>query len=174
MDLNNRISVAVRMTDAWNARDVDTYLSFLTEDAVWDDPSMPEPSRGREAIRETFRVVLRAFPDFLYTIREPICVSPDGSRCAVQWRIQATFLGPYDPPRYAPTGLKTDFKGIDWLEFRGDQVCSITTYVNLMVPTGQMLGLEMQTPAPGSWQEKLGVLSERMLAAWLRFRTHHS
>src|SRR5215213_7570794 len=111
MDLHITRLIVERMIGAWNAHDLDTYATFLTEDAIWDDPSMPVPTRGRDAIRRFGHGVLRAFPDHHYTIREPICVSPDGTLCAVPWRIEATFLGPFDPPGFAPTGQKTAFDG---------------------------------------------------------------
>ena len=63
------------MVDAWNAKDIDTYLGYLAEDVVWSDPAMPAPCVGRKAVAEFSRSVLRAFPDFQYSIRGPICMS---------------------------------------------------------------------------------------------------
>ncbi len=85
-------SVVGGMVEAWNDRDLDGYVSQLTEDVVWNDPAMVEPAEGREAVRAFSETVLRAFPDFRYTIRPPICVADDGSRCAVPWKSEEAIL----------------------------------------------------------------------------------
>ena len=116
-----------RMAAAWNARDLEGYLSLLTEDVVWDDPAMQAPAVGRDAVKSFSETVLRAFPDFHYTIRQPLCIAPNGSRCAVPWKITGTHLEPMEPPGFAPTGRRVEFEGVDMLEFRGGRVSRIDT-----------------------------------------------
>ncbi len=62
------------MADAWNARDLDRDLSFLTQDVVWRDPAMVAPAENLTAVRTFSQSVMRAFPDFHYAIRDPLCV----------------------------------------------------------------------------------------------------
>jgi uncharacterized protein (TIGR02246 family) len=155
------------MVEAWNERDLDGYLSHLTDDAVWHDPVMVEPAEGREAVRAFSEAVLRAFPDFRYTIRPPVCVADDGVRCAVPWKIEGTHSAPLEPPGYEPTGRKAAFEGIDLLGFRGERVCRIDTYFDVLVPAEQLLGLTLR-PRPGSWRERFVVSVQRIRAAWLR------
>jgi steroid delta-isomerase-like uncharacterized protein len=158
-----------RLAAAWNDRDIETFLSFLTDDVVWDDPAMEAPAVGRDAIRGFSETVLRAFPDFQYRIRPPICVAADGTRCAVPWTITATNLGDMDPPGFAPTGRRVEFDGIDLLEIRERRVSRIDTVFNIVPPAEQLLSLSMR-PAPGSLRQRLLVRAQRLVAAWLRNR----
>jgi len=109
MDADAARQLAVRIAAAWNARDLDGFSAQLTDDVVWDDPAMQEPARGRSAVMRFARAVLRAFPDFRYAIREPMCASQDGTRCAVPWRITATHRAPLDPPGYGPTLRRAEY-----------------------------------------------------------------
>jgi len=94
--------VVYALLDAWNSRDLPRFLSLLTDDVEWHDLGMPDaPARGREAVRSFSEAVLRAFPDLRYTIQSPLCVAPDGSRCAVLWQITDTL--PL-PARWAAQG----------------------------------------------------------------------
>ncbi|HSG80854.1 MAG TPA: nuclear transport factor 2 family protein [Gemmatimonadota bacterium] len=155
------------MAAAWNVRDLERYLSYLTEDVVWADPAMPVPAVGREAVRAFSESVLRAFPDFCYEIRHPVCVAADGSRCAVAWTIRATSLGSLDPPGFGPSGRAVEFQGVDLLEFRAGEVSRIDTYFDVREPTAQLLSVELR-PAPGSPMERIFVWAQRARAAWLR------
>jgi serine/threonine protein kinase len=65
--------VTRQLLDAWNARDVPSYVGLMTEDVEWDDPAMPQPpARGRAAVQAFSESVLRAFPDFRYEILGPL------------------------------------------------------------------------------------------------------
>ena len=163
------VETAEALTRAWNARDLSAFMEHLTEDVEWDDPAMPAPAKGREAVRSFSQAVLEAFPDFHYVVRPPICVAADGSRCAVPWAITATHLHPLRPPGFAPTGRQVAFDGIDLFEFRGAQVSRIATYFNVLVPAEQLLRLRLR-PQPGSLRERALVLAQRVWAAWLRRR----
>ena len=156
------------LLDAWNARDLPRFLDLLTPDVEWYDLSMPDPpARGREAVGAFSEAVLRAFPDFQYTIKPPICVAPDGSRCAVHWRITATHLGYLTPPGFAPTGRRTSIDGVDLLDFRGGQVSRVLTLFDPFLGAEQLLGIRMR-PRPGSIRLRVLVLVQRLIAAWLR------
>jgi steroid delta-isomerase-like uncharacterized protein len=153
------------LTEAWNSRDLERFLSYLTEDVVWDDPAMQAPATGRDAVRSFARTVLKAFPDFHYTIRHPICIAADGTRCAVPFRITGTNLGVMNPPGFAATGRSCEFEGVDLLEFRGDQACRIDTLFNPLIPAEQLLAVRFH---PGSLREGFAVWSQRIRAAWVR------
>jgi len=155
------------MTEAWNKRDLDRVLSYLTEDVVWDDPAMQAPAEGHDAVRSFARTILKAFPDFHFMIRHPICIAADGSRCAVPWKITGTNLGVMNPPGFAATGRSVDFEGVDLLEFRGEQVCRVDTLFNPLIPAEQLLDVRFR-PAPGSLREGFAVWSQRIRAAWVR------
>jgi ketosteroid isomerase-like protein len=155
------------MVDAWNSQDIDTLLGFLTDDVVWTDPAMPAPCEGRAAVAEFSRSVLRAFPDFQYSIRGPICTSIDGQHCAVPWRIVATHTDRLEPPGYGPTGRTASFEGVDLLTFAGDKISRIETLFDVLVPAEQLLSLRIRPPV-GTVRERIAVLLQRLRAAWLR------
>jgi steroid delta-isomerase-like uncharacterized protein len=169
MERNEVLAIVEAMAAAWNRGDLDGCVAFLTDDVVWDDPAMPAAAAGRAAVRSFSEAVLRAFPDFRYTIRGPVCVAEDGSRCAVPWRIEATHTATLTPPGYGPTGRRAVFEGVDLLELREDRVARIDTYFNPLVAAEQLLDVSLR-PAPGSWRERLLVGAQRLRASWLRGR----
>jgi len=88
-----------------NDRNLDRFIEHLDEAVVWDDPAMLCGSAvGRSAVREFSESILRAFPDFSYRIREPICIAQSGERVAIPWEITATHTGRFDPPGLGPGG----------------------------------------------------------------------
>ncbi len=160
-------AIAVEMADAWNAQDLDHFLEFLTDDVEWADPAMQTPAKGKVAVERFARSVLRAFPDFEYTVRPPVCVSADGSRCAVPWRIAATHRDYLEPPGFAPTNRQAVFDGVDLLEFRGLQVFKIETLFDVIPPAEQLLGMSLRPPV-GGVREKCAVALQRVFAFWVR------
>jgi len=157
------------MVRAFNRGDFAPLLAGLTEDATWSDLAMlgRAPMLGREAIRGFCESVLRAFPDFHYEIRSPICVSADGNHCAVLWKITGTNSGPLDPPGFAPTRRQVAFEGVDLFEFRAGKIRRIETIFNPLPAAEQVLSLRL-LPRPGSAREKVLVLLQRLVAATLR------
>ena len=156
--------VARRLVDAWNARILDDFIGLLAPDVEWYDPAMPEPpARGRAAVRAFAEDILRAFPDFTYEIQPPICGSPDGSRCAIVWRISATHLHAFGPLGYAPTGRRGNIEGVDIIDIRDGRVTRILTAFDLIDAAEQLLGMRFR-PSPGTWRGRLAVAFQRVLA----------
>jgi steroid delta-isomerase-like uncharacterized protein len=157
---------------AWNARDIDRFLGFLTDDVEWDDPAMSAPARGKEAVRTFAQAVLTAFPDFSLTLRGPVCVAPDGGSCAVPWRITGTHLRPL-APGYTPTRRTAAFDGVDHMEFRGGRIARIGTFFDVRAAAGQLLGVSLR-PRPGSRGEWALVTVQRLAAAFVRLAGRRS
>lgn len=165
------LDLAKRMIDAWNARDLDRFVAPLAEDAEWYDMGMAEPpARGRAAVREFAQAALEAFPDFRYDIEEPICTSPDGSRCAIVWRITATHERAMRPLGLSPTGRRASFEGVDVLDIRDGQVTRIRTLFDPLPVAEQLLGLPIR-PVPGTWRATFFVAAQRLVAWIVRRRT---
>ena len=171
MDSNEPRRIVREMAAAWNNRDLDGYLDYLHEDVTWDDPAMSSAAVGKQAVRAFSESVLRAFPDFHYEIRPPICVAPEVTRCAVPWRIRATHSKPLSPPGFGPTMRTAVFEGVDLIEFEDSLVIRIDTFFNVLVAGEQLLGIQLR-PDPGSPRERLIVAAQRM-CAWVtrRFRS---
>ena len=159
-------AVALRLLEAWNKRDIDGFIGLLAEDIEWYDPAMPQPPvRGRQAVREFVVAVLEAFPDFVYEVDHPICVSADGSRCAVSWKITATHSGVLQPMGFAPTARRGTFEGVDVLDVRDGKVTRIHTAFDPIFAAEQFTGFTLR-PRPGSW--RAAVLSRiQRVAAWI-------
>lgn len=162
--------IANRLLDAWNARDLDTFVGMLSEDVEWYDPAMTQPpARGRAAVREFSEAVLEAFPDFHYEVDAPICIAADGSRCAIIWRISATHQRPLRPLGYAPTGRRASFEGVDVLDIRNGEITRIRTAFDPVFAAEQLLGMRLR-PVPGTWRATFAVIIQRFLAWMARGR----
>lgn len=158
------------LLDAWNVRDLDAFTALLTPDVYWHDLGMPSPPAvGRDAVRSFSESVLRAFPDFRYELRAPICFAEDGQSCVVPWTISATNLGPLDPPGFAPVCGTVRFDGLDYLEFRDGLVSRIETRFDPADPIEQLFGVRVR-PVRGSVMERCLVWVQRAYAIWLRRR----
>ena len=80
--------VLKRETEAWNAHDADGVAAGYAEDAVLYDVGLPEPLRGRAAIRDSVAGYLAAFSDFhAEDLGEPII---SGNRAAQEWKVTGT------------------------------------------------------------------------------------
>jgi len=158
------------MVSAWNSRDVERFLCHLAEEVVWDDPAMLDgPAVGRAAVRAFSENLLRAFPDFAYQVREPICVARSGTRCVVPWEITATHTGYLEPFGFAPTRQVIRMHGVDVLELEGGKVARIDTLFNVLPAMEQALRMEIRSKR-GSGRALL-VCLQRCRAWWLRRTT---
>jgi hypothetical protein len=152
---------------AWNERDLDRFIGFLDDSVVWSDPAMLYgPVKGHYGVRKFCEALLRAFPDFTYRIREPICVSLLGERCVIPWEITATHSGYFDPPGFTPTNQTLTIQGVDVLELAKGKVIRIDTLFNLLPALEQVIALK-PFPKQGL-KKKLIVFMQRCRAYWLR------
>ncbi len=168
MESTNAEQVARSLLAAWNDRDLDKFLALLTDDVYWTDPAMlGSPASGKAAVRRFAESVITAFPDFTYAIRGSMCVSADGQRCIIPWRITGTHLARLEPAGFMPTNRRADFEGVDLLDFRDGLVCRVETYFDPVVPGGQLMALNL-LPPPGSFRERILVTIQSAIAWWLR------
>ena len=108
--------LARRYVDTFNARDTDAWVALFAEDGVIYDPFFPEPSKGKEAIENVEKNVLRAFPDMQWRqLRPAIAV---GYRVAVELGVSGVNDGLLEMPggELPATGRAISFEsGIFWL-----------------------------------------------------------
>jgi hypothetical protein len=170
MTPDGAVQTVIAMIEAWNARDLNRLVSFMTPDVYWHDLGMPSPPAiGHAAVLRFCETALRAFPDFHLEIRGPICVAADGNSCVIPWTISATNTGPFDPPGFAPTAAHLRFDGSDYLVFRGGLISRIETRFDLIHVIEQMTGFKIRV-ARGSWRERFAVQLQRAFAPLLRRR----
>jgi steroid delta-isomerase-like uncharacterized protein len=104
-----------RETEAWNAHDADRVAACYAEDAVLYDVGLPEPLRGRAAIRDSVAGYLAAFSDFHADVGEPIV---SGNRAAQEWKVTGTNDG--ELLGIPPTGKSATTYGCGTAEFGED------------------------------------------------------
>lgn len=104
-----------RETEAWNAHDADGVAACYAEDAALYDVGLPEPVRGRAAIRDSVSGYLTAFSDFHADVGEPIV---SGNRSAQEWKVTGTNDG--ELMGIPPTGKSATTYGCGTAEFGED------------------------------------------------------
>jgi steroid delta-isomerase-like uncharacterized protein len=108
--------VLKRETEAWNAHDADGVAAGYAEDAVLYDVALPEPLRGRAAIRDSVAGYLAAFGDFhVEDLGDPIV---SGNRAAQEWKVTGTNDG--ELMGMPPTGKSATTYGCGTVEFGDD------------------------------------------------------
>ena len=107
--------VLKRETEAWNAHDADGVAACFAEDAVLYDVGLPQPLRGRAAIRDSVAGYLAAFSDLHADMGEPIV---SGNRSAQEWKVSGTNDG--ELLGIAPTGKRATTYGCGTAEFGED------------------------------------------------------
>ena len=81
--------------DAFNVQDAEAVADIYAEDAVLHDPQVPEPIRGREAIRESYEQMLQSFPDAEVTM---LNVHAENGLIMYEFRFTGTNEGPIATP----------------------------------------------------------------------------
>jgi len=130
------IAIADDVDKALNAHDLDLWLSYLTDDAVFDYVPLPTPLTGKEEIRAFFEEVFEGFPDFSTTEGRVLAAS---NIVVVEHNMIGTLLGEWQG--IPPTGNTGQTPHIDIYDFEGDKIKRMTTYVDvagLMVQLGVM------------------------------------
>jgi ketosteroid isomerase-like protein len=150
----------------WNAHDLDGVLALVTEDIVWEDPSIDGTARGLADARRYIESLFRAFPDIAWAMPAGLFVSLDDDREIVKvgqpWTCRGTALGPIDPPGFAPTGKPFELEGFDvWDLQRSDgRVRQVVSHYDALEFT-RRVGL---MPARGSGGERVLVRLQRLQA----------
>ena len=144
---------------AFNDHDPEAILTLCAEDVVWEDPDVPEPLVGWEAVADQLVRQFSAFPDLHFPKEEiEIYRSLDGRKAASRWHMVATMTGRLDPPGYEPTGKTGDASGMCRFEF-GDG--GLITHHSIVYDTksfAQRLGL---MPGPDAFQSKTMVILQQ-------------
>ncbi|HEU4973703.1 MAG TPA: nuclear transport factor 2 family protein [Baekduia sp.] len=99
--------------DAFNAHDLDTIMSFFTEDCVFEMPRGPAPGGrrlvGKKQVREGIRTRFDGIPDIHYgDARHWTC----GDRGVSEWTIRGT----------QRSGERIEVRGCDLFELAGGRI----------------------------------------------------
>jgi steroid delta-isomerase-like uncharacterized protein len=134
-----------RATDAWNGHDPDGVAACYTEDADFIDVALPEPLRGRAAIRDAAAGYMAAFSDLRLEVGEPMI---SGGRVAQEWTATGTHDGdlmgmPATGRRVTVHGCGVDELGEDGLFRRGANYWNVASLM-------QQLGVMPEAAGTGS------------------------
>lgn len=103
MDIAELAEFATRYAEAWSGQDPKAFASFYAETGslTINDGA---PSMGRDAVEQTAREYMSAFPDMVVSMVE---LSRDGERVNFYWHWTGTNTGP------GGTGATVDLKGYE-------------------------------------------------------------
>lgn len=114
--------LVIDFTDAFNRDDLDGVMSYLTDDAVYDEFN-GTVNRGKAAIRAAFVPQFRGDYGTLRFHREDVFVDPVTRRGLVRWLCTLeTKTGP------------AAWRGLDILHFEDDRITEKLTYAKAKAP----------------------------------------
>ncbi len=118
--MTNQYSIrrlAERQIAAFNARDLDDYLSRIDESYEGHSETAPAPIHGRDGVRSYLEGLFRAFPDLHIEIEQIIA---SGNSAAVRMRGTGTHQGSF--AGVAPIGKTFVLHACNVLEIRNGKV----------------------------------------------------
>jgi steroid delta-isomerase-like uncharacterized protein len=152
--------------DAWAARDVDRIADHLTEDAVYEDPALPEVVRGRAAFKDQAHNFITALPDVELRQHTVFRALDDPQLGATRWTLAGSFQSTMLPAGFAPTGRRIEMEGMALVEVRGDKIARLRLFYDT-TEFGRQIGA---APPQGSRMERVGLLFQRLAARRMRKR----
>ena len=167
--------VAKRYFAALNAHDPDAAAAMWVPGGV-DHFAGQQDVVAPDGVRRYFSELFAAFPDFSFEILETLAAP---GRCAVRWRVTATFAGPGQFQGFAPNNASIRIEGCDVLTIADDLIAANSAYTDsgdvarqlgLLPPAGSaaegrlarlanvrtrmqqsLYGAEPEAIAPGVW-----------------------
>lgn len=131
-------TVATDMLEAYNRHDVGVILEHLTDDVVWTEPTLPEPARGKDAVKASLQDTFTAFPDLqVHGDGWQVYLDVAGQSMVVTWSLTGTMTGPLDIGVPA-TGRSIRMSGANVTRFRDGLVCEHTSYYDSLEMMQQM------------------------------------
>jgi steroid delta-isomerase-like uncharacterized protein len=102
--------------DPWT-KGLDVLDELVSPDFVGYDPTLPEPIRGIDGVKEFTKMFKSAFPDGGLTIDE---IVGDGDHVAVRWTGRGTHEG--ELMGIPPTGKEVTLSGASFLHLSGHKI----------------------------------------------------
>lgn len=123
--------------EALHAHDLDRIRTLLHDDATLQNPVTGEVQRGSEAILDTMRPVLKAFPDLT---PEVVNLVVDGQQAAAEVIRRGTHTKPLALPNgtIPPTDETVELPECLVLRVEGEKVTDITAYTDRFVLKEQL------------------------------------
>ena len=125
--MGNLKELYLRAIDAYNAHDLDSFISYYADECDVTVPGFP-PFRGKAAVRECWRLFMESFPDDHLTVINQVV---EGASMVGEWTAEATNTGALYLPSgqvLPPTGRRFINRGIDISTVEADRVKSHRLY----------------------------------------------
>jgi len=110
---------------AWNTHQLEKYLSYVTNDIVYEDLPMAIVLHGKAELKARTQDNFTAFPDFKMEFKSFLS---SGNRVISEWVMTGTFLGEVQSWGLKPTGKSFSVRGVSIIEFRGQKIRRQTDY----------------------------------------------
>ena len=114
--------LALRFTDAFNRDDLDGVMSFMAEDAIYDEFN-GRRSRGKPAIREAFVPQFRGDYGRIRFQTEDLFVDPESGKALIRWLCTLE-----------RDGRSSAWRGLDILRFEEGLLAEKHSYAKAEVP----------------------------------------
>ena len=108
--------LVVRFTEAFNRDDLDEVMSFVADDAIYDEYNGAR-HHGREAIRAAFVPQFRGDFGTIRFLTEDLFVDVDTGKALIRWECRLT-----------RSDTTRAWRGLDVLRFEGDRLREKHTY----------------------------------------------
>ncbi|UCH05543.1 MAG: ester cyclase [Candidatus Thorarchaeota archaeon] len=95
MNVQDNIRITRAALEAFEAHDMDRFVSFMSESVLDYVPGRSEPLRGREAVREDNIGFLAMYPDVTFEITQ---IFGNGDMVCAQGIVKGTNTGPLPGP----------------------------------------------------------------------------
>ena len=127
---------------AWNNHDADAFVGLLADDFVWNDWTVPEPMRDRDAARQYFGGWMTAFPDM--QVRQIDRIVGDDA-VAVEIEFTGTNSGPMVMAgnEIPPTNRSVVGRGTYSARIRDGKIVEFSSHPDA---AGMMMQLELVPP----------------------------
>lgn len=114
--------LTTRFIEAFNRNDLDTVMSFFTDDAVYDEFN-GKRNEGKAAIRAAFTPQFTGAFGSMQFRDEDLFIDSDTGKVMASWRCTLSVKG-----------QPTSWRGLDLLHFRGEKLVQKLTYAKAKVP----------------------------------------
>ena len=121
----NALEVSQRIFDAWNRHDADAVIAGYAEDATYHSPRFDHPVKGRQAIGDWIKLVLKAYPDLRFEVISR--GDTGGGLVATRFVLHGTHTGPFMDGT-PPTGRTVAYPIASFAQVEGDKIRSEHVY----------------------------------------------
>ena len=139
MSTQENVKLDEQFMATWNAHNADQAAELVSDSIVWRDVGVPEPLRGKEAVRQYNQGWFTAFPDLVATTKNRV-VSEDQVAAEIEFTGTNTGMLQISPgmPAVPATGKKVNGKGTYFLRIRDGKIVEVHTYPDI---AGMMMQL---------------------------------